>query len=620
LAISLGLHGLLACSTAAPARPPARPLAPAEARLERDPLVNMDVGEELSCAAHRSGKVTCRGDRRPPAVIARLPDAVETAARDDRPCARTAGGEVWCWWYDSFDAPTRLDERTDALQLADNRYTSELFVLRRDGTVTGHPLEGPATAIFGVTDALAVAAGGSLTCVLHAHGGVSCIDALHSGTPTLRPAPGARDLVQVSVGSREVCGVTRQGALQCWRGEIDSLVLARWVVPEQPPLTRIAAGTQFACGLASDGTISCWGDMPWPATGPRIQGLPTATELFGGPRQMCARTTDEATWCWGSDSRGQIGDGMTHNSAGTIRLPGLRMLAAARDVSCAALQDGTLYCWGTAELWTAPVQVGQIARAAQIAVSEAAICARTADAVRCRGLPHIDDNSRAPRSDATWRSPSSVTDALDLDLQGTTACALRRDGHVDCWDIEAAPAVIRRDVRVEGGMGLAQPGHGHGIYIRTSGGEVRCLGPTEECMATSGLHNVRAIAVGTRHLCALIGSGVVQCVDGDTSRQRPELFTLAGRYLAIDAYQRRSCAITAPERAVVCWGAARGLQSAVPEELAGLAGPAVAIAVGEWHVCVSLEDGTVDCRGGHNRSGELGNGRAGVVPRPRRLP
>ena len=46
----------------------------------------------------------------------------------------------------------------------------------------------------------------------------------------------------------------------------------------------------------------------------------------------------------------------------------------------------------------------------------------------------------------------------------------------------------------------------------------------------------------------------------------------------------------------------------------------MAITTGATHVCIGLADGTVKCMGGENRAGELGNGRAANVPRPRLLP
>lgn len=307
-------------------------------------MVHVDIGEAQSCAAHRSGKVTCRGSGRPAMVVTGLQDVVEVAARDTRPCARTSRGEVWCWRYDSGDPPERLDDRNDALQLADSRHSGDLFVLRGDGTVTRNSLDGSTRTIADVSDAVGVAAGGLFACILHAHGGASCIDELED-TPTLRPVTDSHDLAQLVVGGREVCGVTRAGAVRCWKAGIDTPQLDPWDASLRLPGVRLAAGHEFACALTGDGAVDCWGRPPWPANGPRVEGLSGVTDLFAGPRQVCARKSDESMWCWGDDLRGQIGDGQLPREFGTTRISGVQALAAGPNVTCAAAKDGPVRCW-----------------------------------------------------------------------------------------------------------------------------------------------------------------------------------------------------------------------------------------------------------------------------------
>lgn len=583
----------------------------------------MDIGATLSCAVHQGGTVTCRGSRRPPAVVHGLRDAVEVAARASEPCARTAAGEVWCWWHESADAPTRLDERTDAVQIADDQLTGRLFVLRRDGSVTRHPPGGPAQAVAGIVDATAVAAGHSFVCVLHADGGASCIDELLEDTPVVRAVPGPPDLVQLTVGGREACGVTGAGDVRCWQVSTVTRELLTWPVPKSVQAGRVAAGNGFACSLHR-GSVACWGRTPWPTTGPTIVGLAEVDEIFAGPRQLCARTTTGSMWCLGSDQHGQIGDGRRHGQSGANHMVGLRALAAASDVTCAAVEDGALFCWGTAEAWTRPTHVGQFAGIAQLVASESAICVRDAEAVRCRGLPHVD-KAGSLLLDASWRTLPASADAIDVDLHHTTACALRRDGLLTCWELDAESVQARQAGRVDDATALVLATEGRTVYVRTATGAVRCLGHANQCVPTASLQDVAAIAAGDRHLCTLTKSGVVRCASGDREGQlggaprRPmEPVTVEGRYRAIDAFGDQTCAITEPARAIVCWGAAQGQWWTEPRHIEGFAGAAAMITVGARHVCVGLEDGTVECRGA-NRSGELGNGRAAIVPRPRRL-
>jgi len=597
---------------------------PAVEQQDPGPIVHMDIGELRSCAAHQSGAVTCRGGKQPPVVFHGLGDAVEVAARDDQPCVRTRDGEVWCWWFESADTPpARLDDRTDAVQIADNRLTGELFVVRRDGSVTRHPHEGPTTVVAGIVDAVGVASGHSLVCFLRENGGASCIDELLGKPLVARVIPDARDLVSLTVGSAQVCGVTASGEARCWQWGIDGFAFGARPIPMLAPIARMAAGNGFACGLNSDG-VACWGRVPWPI-GPTVAGLADVEELFAGPRQLCARTKAGAVWCLGEDSHGQLGDGISASGFGVNRFLSLRALAAARGVTCAAAEGGVLHCWGTAEGWTRPVQVGRIVEAARMVVSEAAVCVHTAKAVRCRRLPSVDAGG-ALSIDMTWRALPASADTIDVDLQNTTVCALRKEGMVDCWDLDAASAAARPAGSVDGAVALALATDGEQIYVRTAAGAVRCLGPAGECVPTTSLRDVVELAAGARHLCVLTGGGVVHCVGSGGEGQLGgvplglgERVTLAGRYLAIDAFHDRTCAITELERVVECWGSWGRKRSSTPQEIAGFTRAGGAIAVGERHVCIGLEDGTVECLG-KNQRGELGNGRAALVPRPRRLP
>ncbi len=584
----------------------------------------MALGATSSCAAHRSGAVTCRGAERPVTLLDADHGAVEVAVGDLRSCARTSAGEVWCWhWYDQLqDLPVRLDDRTDAIQLAGNfpdgdPFTrgEDLYVLRRNGSVTVHPYEGPASTLTGVKGVVAIASSDRLLCFTHAGGEVSCVNLLRD-KPALERFPSAERFTQVAVGHREICGVTPAGAVQCWQWEIYSAQFVAWEAPVQPPPVRLVVGDGFACGLASDGLVTCWGKTPWPKLGSQgVVGLPAVTDLFAGADQMCARSLEGSTWCLGKDAHGQIGDGLWHGETGSVRLPGLHALAAAAGVTCAASRGGAIDCWGTAEAWTRPVRVGRLAGVAEMVTSAAATCVRTADGVVCRELPHVDPRG-VLRAEEEWRSPPGVVEVIDIDIKTTRACALSRDGRVSCWDVHASPVVVREEGRVDGAMALALPEYGPEIYVRTRGREVRCLGPLNECIDTSELQDVRRIALADDSVCALTGSGEVQCiVTSVRSGYERQFVASEQRYSMIDAFDDRICGIALVDDHVACWSPG-GLE----KRFHGSLGSAVAIATGATHVCIGLADGTVKCMGGENRAGELGNGRAANVPRPRLLP
>lgn len=92
-----------------------------------------------------------------------------------------------------------------------------------DGTGAYHPLQ--PTTVVGVTDAVAVAAGGLHACALDKSGDVWCrgFNAwgdLGDGTQVQRDAPvpvkGVAGIVAIAAGWDETCAVDNRGALWCW--------------------------------------------------------------------------------------------------------------------------------------------------------------------------------------------------------------------------------------------------------------------------------------------------------------------------------------------------------------------------------------------------------------------
>jgi len=122
-----------------------------------------------------------------------------------------------------------------------------------------------------------------------------------------------------------------------------------------------AAGGRHTCALDTDDRVRCWGANASGqlGDGTRIARL-VATDVFGLPAEIkglaaganhtCAIAGTGAAWCWGSNSRGQLGDGSTADRTTPVEVSSLGAsavaLAAGAEHTCAALSDGSVRCWG----------------------------------------------------------------------------------------------------------------------------------------------------------------------------------------------------------------------------------------------------------------------------------
>jgi alpha-tubulin suppressor-like RCC1 family protein len=137
-------------------------------------------------------------------------------------------------------------------------------------------------APLGIMNAVAIAAGGLHTCALAAGGTVDCWGnnqkgQLGGGVPFAAwrepvPVPGITDAVALTAGGYHTCVLHAGGTASCWGldrdGELgDGSSLDHSFVPvavdlsHVGPLKQIAAGGFHTCGIvAADSTVVCWGE------------------------------------------------------------------------------------------------------------------------------------------------------------------------------------------------------------------------------------------------------------------------------------------------------------------------------------------------------------------------
>ena len=238
-----------------------------------------------------------------------------------------------------------------------------------------------------------VVAGAAYSCALLTDGTVECWGnndhgRLGNGTTTrsLLPVPvtGITTATAISSGNDHTCVLLVGGTIDCWGGnQAGRLVgttadrLAPIAVSGITGATAISAGGAHTCAVLGDGTIVCWGNNQFGQLGQPEYS--TISSLVPGPYQesrlppqspladceTCALLADGTIDCWGSNARGQLGNGTTTDSLAPVAVSGITDATelSAGDVTNCALVGASVECWGygeDGELGNEPIPPGGI--------------------------------------------------------------------------------------------------------------------------------------------------------------------------------------------------------------------------------------------------------------------
>jgi alpha-tubulin suppressor-like RCC1 family protein len=235
-------------------------------------------------------------------VSSDLPPVVEVAAGATHTCARTPGGQIWCWGANGY---------------------GELG----DGTTTARPT--PRPAAFEGT-AVEVDTSFSRTCARRDDGSVWCWGWGAWGQ--------LGNTAEVNLSKPE---------------RVRGLAMA----------VEVTNGNNHSCARRADRTVWCWGrnESGQIGTGStsrgvdsaaQVQGLSDAVAVTAGGSHSCARRADGTVWCWGGNVSGELGvapAGPGQHRAVAVQVPGLTdvvAIAAGGVHTCALRADGTIWCWG----------------------------------------------------------------------------------------------------------------------------------------------------------------------------------------------------------------------------------------------------------------------------------
>jgi alpha-tubulin suppressor-like RCC1 family protein len=343
---------------------------------------------------------------------------------------------------------------------------------------------GNATAIDSVTFR-AVDVGGLHTCGIvegdlgycwgnNSVGQLGTGDVLNHSVPR-KVAQGDLVLRHVSAGGLVSCAVTDDQVAYCWgsnqfgqvgNGEVGTPpAISPEKVLGDHQFTTVSAGAVHVCGLVDDGEVWCWGlagpgllgngisgDNTWSGVPDSAHTDQRFRVISAGSNHTCGLTPSGEAYCWGENTRGQLGNGTTENAEVPVQVVGgilFHEIDTGADHTCALDLEGNAYCWGSnfsGQLGAAavvssdtPVMVTGGLSFEIISAGTSYTCAVDNGSIAyCWGIN--DDGRLGDGTLISRNEPTMVAGNLDFETisageggSNTATCGFTLDSLVYCW-------------------------------------------------------------------------------------------------------------------------------------------------------------------------------------------
>jgi len=196
-------------------------------------------------------------------------------------------------------------------------------------------------------------------------------DAVPRLTPTAAVETYALSKISLSTGGGVACGIDMIGAAYCWGnregGRLgDGFSGAAWEYVTEPVAVAgghsfidIAVGGDHACAVADTGDAYCWGHNTRGQLGTGDFSNYAAPQLVAGGIKFdsitahqlvsCGLTADGSAYCWGDGSSGNLGNGSTDVTNVPVPVSGGLTFASLQLgvwSACGVTTSGAGYCWG----------------------------------------------------------------------------------------------------------------------------------------------------------------------------------------------------------------------------------------------------------------------------------
>jgi alpha-tubulin suppressor-like RCC1 family protein len=480
------------------------------------------------------------------------------SAGETHTCSVRIDGALWCWGQNA-------DGRTGR------------------GTIWGNT--NTPTQVGTDTNWQSVSSGAAHTCATKTTGTLWCWGSNTNGQTGLGTASGAT-LTPTQVGTDtnwqsgdaglyHTCATKTTGTLWCWGQNANgrtglNTTTGNTLSPTQVGAANnwqaITAGANHTCATKTDGTISCWGENTGGRTGlgittgdtlsPTQVGTDTNWQtVSAGTQHTCARKTTGTLWCWGANGSGELGDGTTTGRTTPTQVGAAsdwQSVATGMYSTCATRTSGTLWCWGA------------------------------------NGSGQLGDGTQTNRSTPT--QVGTDTNWATATTGSQFACATRVTGPIWCW----------------------------GLNTNNQLGAER-ITPTAAGTDT----NWQTYDAGSAHMCATKTTGTLWCWGANTfsqlgdgtvtSRSAPTQIGSDANWQTISAGNAHSCA-TKTTGTLWCWGDNWNGQLGTGD-FAGRTSPTQVGSASDWqsvtagsrHTCARKTSGTLWCWG-PNGNGEVGDG------------
>jgi len=657
-------------------------------------VIDVSAGAEHTCAVRTDGSVWCWGrndsgqlgdgtttDRGKPVRVPGLAAATTVSAGSAHSCAVLVDGRVACWGSNSHAQLGSLDT-TSTIVIANISDVVRVVAAYRhsialgrdglvrwwgDGRVGQIPIGGSSatavpTVVVGITNATALHG----RCVVHRFGRLSCwtsegtwneiagittavdvaypyavledgsVVAFASGSERQANILTGGSARAVRVNSNEVCVQRPDDTLHCFVNDelffrvfdlLESVFdVETWEVESGQGIRVFSLGDAHACALRSTGELVCWGSnsrgqlgqgMPSVANGAvDVEGIVDATAVAVGNQHACAIHDGGRVACWGFNYYASLGDGTRRPSSVPVDVIGIddaRSIAAGVGQVCAVRANGSLSCWGGFSIasgvarahWPPsgiPSEIAGPSDVVHVSSSRLATCVQEA-AGTVSCLGTLNLSSEMRIESSELAPVDAFFGTRQISVvDGTALCALRDD--VDQTRVQC--------------MGL-EPSLNENAWMTP-----------DNTPFDVGIDGVIALDAGNGHICALSEDKHVRCwghnTSGEvaplasTSQTSPLLVPGVDGVTQISAGMRHTC-VRREDGRVLCWGA--GFWAGQAGQFNFEAGvhvvenldDAVAVSSGVMLACALRANGRIACWG-NDQFGGLGTSSGSSFRKP----